>query len=597
MRKQKGITLIALIITIIVLLILAGISIATLTGENGILTQASKAKEETIIAREKEGISVALTEYMSRIITAETDEEINSIILGLEEIMRRNGNDVDVGLEPIEQLRQYGYLVTYNDTGNRYIVYYDYENGQMQIEAKGKPEKVNIVDGAIYGEGNIILLEKDNGEVIGVNNLAETSKISNVDISNSLLITTSGIKQASGKFMIDKEGKVYNFADVTCLNDINGSALAGKKVTKISADKYRVIAIDEEGKLYSYGYNYDGQLGNGTTENITTPICISDITNSPLNGKNIVDVYIYDDTVIAKDGEGKLYSWGDNDYGELGNGTTENSSMPICISDIQDSPLNGKNIVDVYGRIAKDSEGKLYSWGYNRYGQLGNGTTEDSSMPICISDITNSPLNGKNIVDVYIYYGTVIAKDSEGKLYSWGYNRGGELGNGTTENITTPICISDIQDSPLNGKNIVDVYSDGYTVIAKDSEGKLYSWGYNYDGELGNGTTENSSMPICISDIQDSPLNGKNIVEVGFGHLNMSAIDNEGKLYKWGNNEGGQFGNGITENSSMPICISDMENSKLHNKKIKKCIIVDPEKQLYITEDNKAYYHFVAIIG
>ena len=602
MRKQKGITLIALIITIIVLLILAGISIATLTGENGILTQANKAKEETIIAREKEGISVALTEYMSRIITAETDEEINSIILGLEEIMRRNGNDVDVGLEPIEQLEQYGYLVTYNDTGNRYIVKFD-ENGQMQIEAKGKIEIAkNIVDGAIYGydEGGYVLLEKDNGEVIGVNDLTETSKISNVDISNSVLITTSGIKQASGKFMIDREGKVYNFADVACLNDMNGSALAGKKVTKISAYENSVIAIDEEGKLYSYGDNYYGKLGNGTTEDITTPICISDMTNSPLNGKNIVDLYDNWDCVIAKDSEGKLYSWGYNYTGELGNGTTENSSMPICISDIQDSPLNGKNIVDVYTSgsivVAKDSEGKLYTWGgYNDDGQLGNGTTENSYMPICISDITNSPLNGKNIIDVYVNWYCVIAKDREGKLYSWGYNGYGRLGNGTTENSSMPICISDITNSPLNGKNIVDVYIYGDCVIARGSEGKLYSWGGNKYGQLGNGTTENSSMPICISDIQDSPLNGKNIVKVDFGYYNMSAIDNEGKLYKWGSNKYGQLGYVLGGFSSIPICISDMENSKLHNKKVKKCIITHDVIELYITEDNKAYYHYVEL--
>ena len=599
MRKQKGITLIALIITIIVLLILAGISIATLTGENGILTQASKAKEETIIAREKEGISVALTEYMSRIITAETDEEINSIILGLEEIMRRNGNDVDVGLEPIEQLEQYGYLVTYNDTGNRYIVKFD-ENGQMQIEAKGKIEIAkNIVDGAIYGydEGGYVLLEKDNGEVIGVNDLTETSKISNVDISNSVLITTSGIKQASGKFMIDREGKVYNFADVACLNDMNGSALAGKKVTKISAYENSVIAIDEEGKLYSYGDNYYGKLGNGTTEDITTPICISDMTNSPLNGKNIVDLYDNWDCVIAKDSEGKLYSWGYNYTGELGNGTTENSSMPICISDIQDSPLNGKNIVDVYSDgytvIAKDSEGKLYSWGHNYYGELGNGTTEDITTPICISDITNSSLNGKNIVDVYNSGSIVVAKDSEGKLYTWGYNGYGQLGNGTTEDSYMPVCISDIQNTPLNGKNIVDVYSDDGTVIAKDSEGKLYSWGKNYSGQLGNGTTENSYMPVCISDITNSPLNGKNIVDVYIDYFVVIAIDNEGKLYSWGHNWYGQLGNDITENSSMPICISNIEDSKIYNKKIKEYSHYDKATHLYITESNEAYYCFV----
>ena len=566
MRKQKGITLIALIITIIVLLILAGISIATLTGENGILTQASKAKEETIIGREKEGISVALTEYMSRIITAETDEEINSIILGLEEIMRRNGNDVDVGLEPIEQLRQYGYLVTYNDTGNRYIVYYDYENGQMQIEAKGKPEKVNIVDGAIYGEGNIILLEKDNGEVIGVNNLAETSKISNVDISNSLLITTSGIKQASGKFMIDKEGKVYNFADVTCLNDINGSALAGKKVTKISADKYRVIAIDEEGKLYSYGYNYDGQLGNGTTENITTPICISDITNSPLNGKNIVDVYIYDDTVIAKDGEGKLYSWGDNDYGELGNGTTENSSMPICISDIQDSPLNGKNIVDVYGRIAKDSEGKLYSWGKNYDGKLGNGTTKNSYMPVCISDITNSPIYGKRIAEIFIEFRIVIVRDMDGKLYSWGNNQYGEFGDGTTESSSIPVCISDIDNSPLNGKNIVYVNNRGSSVVAKDSEGKLYSW--------------QSGMPTCISGYNSTIR--ATIVDVCENPVRVYLKDSEGDLYTWN-----------FYNNEMRIYRAYYIYEDLKIKEVKKISVGDSSlwhTTLVLTKNKKAYY-------
>ena len=75
----------------------------------------------------------------------------------------------------------------------------------------------------------------------------------------------------------------------------------------------------------------------------------------------------------------------------------------------------------------------------------------------------------------------------------------------------------------------------------------------------------------------------------------MSAIDNEGKLYKWGNNEYGQLGYGLGGFSSIPICISDMENSKLHNKKIKKCIIPDEDIQLYITEDNKDYYHYVKI--
>ena len=103
--------------------------------------------------------------------------------------------------------------------------------------------------------------------------------------------------------------------------------------------------------------------------------------------------------MIAKDSNGKLYSWGDNDYGQLGDGTTTDSSMPICISDIENSPLREKNIVKIYREensiIVKDSSGKLYTWGENDYGQLGDGTTTNSSMPICISDMESSPLKGR----------------------------------------------------------------------------------------------------------------------------------------------------------------------------------------------------------
>ena len=137
---------------------------------------------------------------------------------------------------------------------------------------------------------------------------------------------------------------------------------------------------------------------------------------------NIFSEMIPDDkNVITRDGvrskskncfvdnKGKVYTWGNNYYGQLGNGTTTNSSSPICISDIEGSALKGANIVeinnceDVYEDtviIARDSNGKIYTWGYNGFGQLGNGTTTSSSSPICISDIEGSALKNANIVEV-----------------------------------------------------------------------------------------------------------------------------------------------------------------------------------------------------
>ena len=610
LKNTKGITLIALVVTIIILLILAGVSIAMLTGNNGILTQGKRAKEETEIAEEKEAISLAMNalkiqkqvgakksgikvalnnEPKEEVLDAQCKDVIklsatstNSIIITPEELKE----EMDKGNPKPESVTQGdddGLEVTFAaDRKNR--AYDVTQAGAITKKAQLTPEEAaKIIDiVGVTGNGTYVLTA--GGEVkattVTNGNILKTVK------TTDEVITKNGVKKKYGNCFIDKKGKVYTLGsnsygqlgdgttnysnEPICISDIENSPLKGKNIVDIYGGS-TMIARDSDGKLYSWGNNDSGKLGNGTTGNSSMPICISDIENSPLNKRNIVDVYVnHSDTIIAKDSDGKLYSWGLNSYGQLGDGTTDVSYMPICISNIENSPLNGKNIVKIYQGhqmvIAKDSNGKLYSWGDNYYGQLGDGKTTNSSMPICISDIENSPLKGKNIVDVHNNTIRVIAKDSNGKLYSWGDNEYGQLGNGTTVNSSMPVCISDIESSPLKGKNIVDVYGGS---IAKDSNGKLYSWGSNSSGQLGNGTTANSSMPVCISDIENSPLKGKKIVDV-YDKLYGDIIvkDNNGKLYSWGSNSSGQLGNGTTKNSSMPVCISDIENSSLKGKDI-----------------------------
>ena len=638
LKNTKGITLIALVVTIIILLILAGVSIAMLTGNNGILTQGKRAKEETEIAEEKEAISLAMNalkiqkqvgakksgikvalnnEPKEEILDAQSKDVIklsatstNSIIITPEELKE----EMDKGNPKPESVTQGdddGLEVTFAaDRKNR--AYDVTQAGAITKKAQLTPEEAaKIIDiVGVTGNGTYVLTA--GGEVkattVTNGNILKTVK------TTDEVITKNGVKKKYGNCFIDKKGKVYTLGsnsygqlgdgttnysnEPICISDIENSPLKGKNIVDIYGGS-TMIARDSDGKLYSWGNNDSGKLGNGTTGNSGMPICISDIENSPLKGKNIIDVLCIDySKIIVKDSNGKLYSWGRNNYGELGNGTTKDSSMPVCISDVEGSPLNKRNIVDVYviysdTIIAKDSSGKLYSWGDNNIGELGNGTTANSSMPICISDIKNSPLKGKNIVDVHNYgsnFGyTIIVNDSNGKLYTWGYNDYGQLGNGTTTNSSMPICISDIENSQLNGKRIVKIYEEFEYIIVKDNSGKLYSWGSNRSGQLGDGTTENSSMPVCISDIANSPLKEKNIVDVYNGSI---AKDSDGKLYSWGNNFYGQLGDGTRNNSSMPICISDIENSELKGKKIKDieeyyktgyCAIY------YVTEDGNCY--------
>lgn len=105
-------------------------------------------------------------------------------------------------------------------------------------------------------------------------------------------------------------------------------------------------------------------------------------------------------------------------------------------------------------------------------------------------------------------------------------------------------------------------------ILAIDDSGKVYAWGDNSKGQLGNGLTDNKSLPICISDLQNNVLNGKKIEKIFLRGANAFALDNNGKLYSWGGgNFSGQLGNGSSVSSKTPMCISDIDGSELKEKK------------------------------
>ena len=577
LKNTKGITLIALVETIIIILILAGVSIAMLTGNNGILTQGKRAKEETEIAEEKEAISLAM----------------NALKIQKQVGAKKSGIKVALNNEPKEEVldAQCKDVIKLSATSTNSIIITPEELKEEMDKGNPKPE--SVTQGDDDGLEVTFAADRKNRAYDVTQAGAITKKAQLTPEEAAKIIDIVGVT-GNGTYVLTAGGEV-KATTVTNGNILKTVKTTDEVITKNGVKKkYGNCFIDKKGKVYTLGSNSYGQLGDGTTNYSNEPICISDIENSPLKGKNIVDIY-GGSTMIARDSDGKLYSWGNNDSGKLGNGTTGNSSMPICISDIENSPLNKRNIVDVYVNhsdtiIAKDSDGKLYSWGLNSLGELGDGTTDVSYMPICISNIENSPLNGKNIVKIYQGHQMVIAKDSNGKLYSWGDNYYGQLGDGKTTNSSMPICISDIENSPLKGKNIVGVHNNTIRVIAKDSNGKLYSWGDNEYGQLGNGTTVNSSMPVCISDIENSSLKGKDITEVFNYGSNKIAKDTDGKLHSWGN--------GIITESNIPVCISDTENSELRNKKIKNIgfcgynfINRNYYINYYITEDGGCYMY------
>ena len=300
--NERGITLIALVVTIVVLIILAGISISMLTGENGIITRAQESKLQTEIGKEKEYITLSVSAVKGDKISRGDTSEITS-----GELQNEINNYTDEAT-----VTGSGTLIVTYESGRSYEVEQD---GSITEKEELTPEEAKKI---VYATGCIgaLLVETADGTVYYVDDLQERV-MQKIEITDAEIITTNGIKQAGDDCFVDDKGKVY-----------------------------------------TWGYN----LGNGTYESSNVPICISDIEENTLNGKNIVEVQSDGLTMIAIDNEGKVYTWGYNKYGQLGNGTNEYSNLPICISDIDGNALNGKNIVEVQSgetMIAIDDEGKM----------------------------------------------------------------------------------------------------------------------------------------------------------------------------------------------------------------------------------------------
>ena len=263
------------------------------------------------------------------------------------------------------------------------------------------------------------------------------------------------------------------------------------------------------------------------------------------------------------DSNGDLWMWGDNSYGQLGvETTTVISSIPINISKEND-PFDGNEIVQValggYHSGAIDEYGNLWMWGDNSRGQLGNGTKQSSSTPINITYQWQSPIFDKEIKQVALGVNHSGAIDSEGNLWMWGYNGYDQLGDVKTTETSSPdpVNITQQDENPIYGETIVQVALSESHSSAIDKNGGLWMWGDNDNGKLGNGAESGwSDPPINITQQEGNPIKKETIVQVALGDYHSGAIDENGGLWMWGNNGFGQLGDGTDDSSSYPIEIT-----------------------------------------
>ena len=294
-------------------------------------------------------------------------------------------------------------------------------------------------------------------------------------------------------------------------------------------------ALDSSGNVWAWGSNESGQLGNGTTNDSSTPIKISNLSN-------IVAIAAKGVTNYALDGSGHVWTWGSNFYGQFGNGTSggkDISTTPVQISKLTNIVAVAAGSVTGY---ALDSSGHVWAWGDGNSGEFGNGTSSDSKGPVQIPNLPKIvAIDGG--VDGY-------ALDDYGYVWSWGGNLDGSLGNGISSSliITGPTKVSNLS-------NIVAIAAGGDTQYALDGSGHVWSWGHNYGGQLGNNTVKNNStVPVQVSNL-------KNIVSIAGGFATGYALDSSGHVWAWGEGNYGQFGNEtslVDSFSITPVQVSNL---------------------------------------
>ena len=337
---------------------------------------------------------------------------------------------------------------------------------------------------------------------------------------------------------------------------VSVSGLTG--LTAVAAGGRHSLVLKSDGTVWAWGDNDHGQLGINSTSNTTVPVQVQDSTGASfLTGVTAIAAGYYHS--LASKSNGTVWAWGDNYYGELGNGTSKNVSVPVQVKDSSGvSYLTGIIAVAAAQEhsLALKSDGTVWAWGDNAYGELGDADPNflESSVPVQVRDSTGtSYLTG--VVAIAAGYADNLALKNDGTVWAWGRGDMGQLGNDSTGNSSVPVQVKDpTGTSYLSG--VTAVASGAFHNLALKGGGTVWGWGNNADGELGINSGgvfgAYSSLPLQVKDPTGASfLMGISAIAGGYYH--SLAAKSDGSAWAWGGNSAGQLGNDTTAASKLPV--------------------------------------------
>ncbi len=293
----------------------------------------------------------------------------------------------------------------------------------------------------------------------------------------------------------------------------------------VSAGGAHTCALTEAGYLYCWGSNSNGQVGDGTTTDRTSPVLVAEAMTEVSTGNS-----------HSCGMNSSLYCWGANGDGQIGDGTTADRTSPILVGGVFGGPTGvSAGGAHTCANFHDDYDGAyLMCWGRNANGQLGDSTTTQSASPVVV--------DGGWTLGGVTSGGSHTCAYSGAAVYCWGRNDNGQLGDGTNTQRTSPVEVT-------GGLVLYGISAGGSHTCGLTQSGAAYCWGLNDNGQLGDGTTIGRQSPVAVA-------GGLSFVGLSAGRSHTCGVTAANAIYCWGLNGNGQLGDGTTSMSTTPTLVA-----------------------------------------
>ena len=289
-------------------------------------------------------------------------------------------------------------------------------------------------------------------------------------------------------------------------------------------------AVRRSGRVVCWGDNGTGQLGDGSPERRSSTA----VAVSGLAGVEVVSAGGGHSCALKPSGQ--VLCWGDNRYGQLGDGSWVTSPVPVAVPGVSDAVAVSAGLR--HSCAVRGADGQVWCWGENFFGELGDNSHNSSSVPVRVAGVSGA-------VAVSAGEASTCATLTDGSVVCWGYNVHGQLGNNTTTSSSVPVTVLGMS-AVSYGADIETLSVGAEHACAVDVSTGVRCWGHNEDGRLGDNTLSDRHTPVAAGSLAS-------VLEVGAGGTHSCARIVGGAVYCWGDNGSGQLGDGTTVPAAFPI--------------------------------------------